>query len=529
MAPTHATGMGNDGARDSNVQVVCRVRPPHVTRRAASSCVADGVAAVGRTVEVCADNKGGVSRFQFDDVLGPACSQSDVYEVAAWDLVESVLGGYDGVLFCYGQTGSGKTYTLEGNLDDWPCAGILPRAAHHIFEGARQLSKDVSVKVSFVEIYLEKVQDLLADRSFPSCSTPSLGVRELDGRGPRVQGCREIEVNSLKDLLRLARLGASNRHVAATRMNDHSSRSHSIFSITVAHTDSENGQTFTGTLNLVDLAGSERQLLAHTEGQRLAEARTINRSLSTLGDVIAALARTHGDQREALGGSALAVLVLTISPAMVDRPETLSSLRFGSRAMCVQNQPAAHIAAPALQICGASSASEEDDEEELPNSLKLQRSTSELASTASTASLGICSTHSSCAAYEASNADHEIDLLADALAQAFGVREGVNFDSRDFAERFLAMREQVAARNFQLHECAPPCRYSWVSSQIALPRRLRRWRASIAWDFVAGGEPKLRAQLFEAGDGDESSDNRLMMEMSAEEFAALPVSPWGRW
>jgi len=546
MAP--GADMGIDGARDGNVQVVCRVRPPDVTRgaggvqRHASSCVADGVAVVGKTVEVM-DNKGGVSRFQFADVLGPTSCQSDVYEVAAWELVEGVLAGYDGALLCYGQTGSGKTYTLEGSLDDWPQAGILPRAAHHIFEGARQLSDNVVVKVSFVEIYMEKVQDLLADRA--SCGTPSLGVRDLDGRGPRVQGCREVEVDSLKDLLRLARLGSSNRHVATTRMNDRSSRSHSIFSITVAHIDPEDGRMFTGTLHLVDLAGSERQLLSHSEGQRLAEARTINRSLSTLGDVIAALAPTHGDRREALnhvpyrnskltwllrealGGSAQAVLVLTISPAMVDRPETLSSLRFGSRAMRVCNQPAAHIGAAVSRSTEGSSASEEDEEEELLNSLKLRRSTS--ASTASTASLDICSTHSGCAADEASDAEHEIDLLADALAQAFGCRGGVNFDSRDFAERFLAMREQVASRNSQLLECPPPCRYTWVSSQVTLPRRPRRWHASIAWDFAAGGTPKLRAQLFEACDGEESCDHRLMMEMSAEEFSALPVSPWGRW
>merc|ERR1719506_735453 len=162
--------MENVAARDGSVRVICRVRPASVPGRTGAvtthspSCVADGVAVVGKTVEVFSDNKGAVSRFQYDGVLGAASSQSEVYEVAANDLVDGVLDGYDGALLCYGQTGGGKTYTLEGSLDEGPCAGILPRAANHIFEAARQLSDDVLVKVSFVEIYLEKIQDLLADR-----------------------------------------------------------------------------------------------------------------------------------------------------------------------------------------------------------------------------------------------------------------------------------------------------------------------------------------------------------------------------
>lgn len=500
---------------------------------------------VDKMVEVWSDNKGTVSRFQFDGVLGAFSPQSDVYEVAARDLVEGVLDGYDGALFCYGQTGSGKTYTLEGSLDDWLGAGILPRAAHHIFEGARHLSDDVVVKVSFVEIYLEKIQDLLAGKPSslhpgPNGSSPSLGVRDLDGRGPRVQGCREIEVASLKDLLHLARLGASRRHVAATRMNDRSSRSHSIFSITVTHVDPGDGRQFIGTLHLVDLAGSERQQMSRTEGRRLDEARSINRSLSTLGDVIAAVAPARGNQREAcshvpyrnskltwllreaLGGSARAVLVLAVSPSAVDRPETLSSLRFGSRAMSMDNQPVAHIGAPQPRQCNRSRSSDEE-EQEMPTRVKGHASPLSLVSASastcasSTVSLG-CSASSSVA-------DQVPDLLADALAQTFGACGGAAFDSQEFSERFMAMREQVTSRNLQL---LPECR-PHSGHLSAAPPRPRRWHASIAWDFTAGGEPKLRAQLFEACDSEDAGAHRLMMEMSAEEFMALPVEPWGRW
>lgn len=499
---------------------------------------------VGNTVEVFSDNKGSVSCFQFDGVLGAGSYQSEVYEEAAQELVEGVLDGYDGALLCYGQTGGGKTYTLEGSLDDGPQAGILPRAAHHLFEGARLLSDEVVVKVSFIEIYLEKIQDLLLPRG----SSPSLGVRDLDGRGPRVQGCREVEVSSPKDLLRLARLGASHRHVAATRMNDRSSRSHSIFSITVTHIDPEDGRKFTGTLHLVDLAGSERQQMSRAEGCRLDEARTINRSLSTLGDVIAALAPGHGERREALshvpyrnskltwllrealGGSAQAVLVLAVSPGMVDRPETLSSLRFGSRAMCVDNQPVAHIGAPAVPkalLLSRSVSEMEDSLEELPvNNHKLSaggllgRSASASTCTASTASLGLCSACSGGAAEQAS----EPQQLADAFAKAFG-----GSPKFDFAEQFLKMREMVTARNLQLREHSPPCRHLGGCPLVPLPQRPRTWHASVAWDFAACGEPKLRAQLFEGSYDSEEPEHRLMMEMSAEEFMALPVTPWCRW
>merc|ERR1719217_886145 len=144
--------VGTESSTDSSVQVVCRVRPAlQRPSSCGSSCVADAVAVVGKTVEVFTDNKGTVNNFQFDGVLGATSSQSEVYEVAARNLVDGVLDGYDGALFCYGQTGAGKTYTLEGSLDDGPRAGILPRAAHHIFEGARRLSDDVVVKVSFLE------------------------------------------------------------------------------------------------------------------------------------------------------------------------------------------------------------------------------------------------------------------------------------------------------------------------------------------------------------------------------------------
>merc|ERR1719174_1381833 len=255
---------------------------------------------------------------------------------------------------------------------------------------------------------------------------------------------------SLKELLKVAKLGASRRHVAATHMNDRSSRSHSIFSITVRHVDPCDGAVFTGTLHLVDLAGSERQPASINDSQRVAEARTINRSLSTLGNVIEALARNTDDRcealshvpyrnskltwllREALGGSAQAVLVIAISPSMVDRPETLSSLRFGSRAMCVANQPKAHVQAPMLltPLLRSTGAGSED---ELSDEWKQNHSSS--ASTASTVeSVSVCSPYSIAGgdeeeskASDSDDHDREIDVVANALLQAFGAAGAAAF------------------------------------------------------------------------------------------------------
>jgi hypothetical protein len=220
---------------------------------------------------------------------------------------------------------------------------------------------------------------------------------------------------------------------------------------------------------------------------------------------------------------------------MVDRRETLSSLRFGSRVMRIDNSPVARIALRAQSPSGTSS----EDPSPLPDfrnakagglafSLGHSSSTASTA-TASTTSLGACSGVSGgtidqvrdlCEQHE-----HDKELLAAALARAFGDIGGANFDARSFAERFLAVREQVVARNEQLMR-SPPYPMRWAP---LTPHRPRKWHASIAWDFSIGGEPKLRAQLFEAcGDAD-TSEHRLMMEMSAEEFSALPLSPWGRW
>lgn len=296
--------------------------------------------------------------FSFDHVLGELATQAEVYEAAARGVVEGTLEGYGGTVFCYGQTGSGKTHTMEGRLDgSREGAGILPRAAEHLFEVGAGL-RGFSVTVSSVEIgSAERIQDLLAPGG------ANLAIRECSGRGACVQHCREVDVRSAEELLETARVAVSNRTTAATMKNEQSSRSHSIFTIVVSSVSSAGVQR-SGTLHLVDLAGSERQKQTQAEGQRLDEVRAINRSLSALGNVVAALAAGRPDLghvpyrdskltrmlREALGGNARTAIVLTVSPAMADRQETLSSLRFGSRARLVRNRPVV-AGQPARSLC----------------------------------------------------------------------------------------------------------------------------------------------------------------------------------
>jgi len=555
--PTRA-GSPCPNVGDNSVRVYCRVRPSPEQGLPGRSTAADAVAVVGDTIEVVSDNKGAVTRYSFDGIFGPSTQQAEVYETAVRDLVEGMMQGFDGALLCYGQTGGGKTFTLEGSLDDAPSSGMLPRAAHHVFEAAEGLA-DVAVTVSFIEIYLEKVQDLLGPQQ------GSLAIRELDGRGPRVQQCREIAVTSPRELLRLARAGAARRSVAATRMNCCSSRSHSIFSITVTHIDPEDGAEYSGTLHLVDLAGSERQPQTRAEGRRLDEARTINRSLSVLGDVIAALAsgssssRRGGDAlshvpyrnskltqllREALGGNSRAVLVLAISPAMADRRETLSSLRFGSRAKCIENQPVANVVVqPVAPDDGAAAAGDEPEPEggqlegelrQLYDILAASGSATSLGSisspkcfssggissastrTASTSSLGVCST--GCGCCEALDRER----LKEALVNAFGGPA----DARRLSDHYGTMRQQVTRRNAELARRA---------SANACPDRSaseRRWQAAVVWDFTSERAPRLRAQLVENADclpGECCSEQRVVLDLSAEEFATMPRAPTMGW
>jgi kinesin family protein 5 len=289
--------------------------------------------------------------FTFDRVFGQDCTQEALFEYTALPVIKDVLDGYNATIFAYGQTSSGKTYTMEGpDITDPNQKGIIPRTVAALFEGVHQADEDIefTFKVTFIEIYMEKVRDLLDVNGVKGY----LQVREdkkSGGKGVYISGCTEEYVTSVDDLLDIMATGTRCRSTAATGMNEGSSRSHSVFTITVQQRDTTNGMAKTGKLVLVDLAGSEMVRKTNASGIQLEEAKTINRSLSALGQVIYALTddkSTHIPYRDSkltrilqdsLGGNSKTVLIVAVSPNSYNVTESVSTLRFGMRAKNIRN------------------------------------------------------------------------------------------------------------------------------------------------------------------------------------------------
>ncbi|KAK5891502.1 hypothetical protein CgunFtcFv8_018748 [Champsocephalus gunnari] len=233
--------------------------------------------------------------YVFDRVLPPNTAQEQVYGQCAKQIVKDVLGGYNGTIFAYGQTSSGKTHTMEGKLHDPQLMGIIPRIANDIFEHIYSMDENLEfhIKVSYFEIYMDKIRDLL------DVSKTNLSVHEDKNKVPYVKGCTERFVSSPEEVMDVIDEGKCNRHVAVTNMNEHSSRSHSIFLINIKQENMETEKKLSGKLYLVDLAGSEKVSKTGAEGSVLDEAKNINKSLSALGNVISALAEaTSQDHQE---------------------------------------------------------------------------------------------------------------------------------------------------------------------------------------------------------------------------------------
>ena len=261
--------------------------------------------------------------------------------------MDDILNGYNGTVFAYGQTGAGKSYTMMGSdIDDEDGKGIIPRIVEQIFASilASPGNIEYTVRVSYMEIYMEKIRDLLAPQN------DNLPVHEEKNRGVYVKGLLEIYVSSVQEVYEVMRRGGLARVVAATNMNEMSSRSHSIFVVTVTQKNVETGSAKSGQLFLVDLAGSEKVGKTGASGQTLEEAKKINKSLSALGMVINSLTdgkSTHIPYRdskltrilqESLGGNSRTTLIINCSPSSYNDLETISTLRFGVRAKAIKNK-----------------------------------------------------------------------------------------------------------------------------------------------------------------------------------------------
>lgn len=289
-----------------------------------------------------------VKVFTFDAVYDWHSSQQELYEETVRPLVSSILDGFNGTIFAYGQTGTGKTYTMEGSKMDHERRGIIPRSFEHIFNHiGRTENMQYLVRASYLEIYQEEIRDLLhPDQSL------RFELKEKPDTGVFVKDLSSAVCKSAAEIQQLMNVGNQNRTIGATNMNEHSSRSHAIFMITIEMGGiGDSGGIRVGRLNLVDLAGSERQSKTGASGERLKEASKINLSLSALGNVISALVdgkTTHIPYRDSkltrllqdsLGGNSKTIMVANIGPASYNYDETLTTLRYANRAKNIKNKP----------------------------------------------------------------------------------------------------------------------------------------------------------------------------------------------
>nr|XP_042715901.1 centromere-associated protein E isoform X2 [Chrysemys picta bellii] len=291
----------------------------------------------------------GTRTFNYDCVFHSNDSTQQVYEGVAVPIIKSAVQGYNGTVFAYGQTASGKTYTMMGNDKSM---GIIPKAVQDVFKIiCANPDREFLLRVSYMEIYNETITDLLCD----SRKNKPLGIREDVNRNIYVEDLIEEVVVNPEQVMEWLRKGEKKRHYGETKMNEHSSRSHTIFRMIIESRENDpantncDGAVMVSHLNLVDLAGSERASQTGSEGVRLKEGCNINRSLFILGQVIKKLCDdpsgfiNYRDSKltrilqNSLGGNAKTVIICTITPVSFD--ETLSTLQFANTAKRMRNTP----------------------------------------------------------------------------------------------------------------------------------------------------------------------------------------------
>lgn len=285
--------------------------------------------------------------------------QEDVYNCLGEEFLDHNFEGYHTCIFAYGQTGSGKSYTMMGTPNQ---PGLIPRTCQDLFQRINAVEEPnitYNVRVSYFEVYNEHVRDLLVPRQDPP---HYLKIRESPTEGPYIKDLTDAPVKSISEIMRYMKLGDASRTTASTKMNDTSSRSHSVFTIMLKqiHHDMDTDETTerTARIRLVDLAGSERAKATEATGTRLREGSNINKSLTTLGRVIAALAdpktsRNGAGKRnkdvvpyrdsiltwllkDSLGGNSKTAMIACIAPG--DYDETLSTLRYADQAKRIRTR-----------------------------------------------------------------------------------------------------------------------------------------------------------------------------------------------
>ncbi|XP_067886127.1 kinesin-like protein KIF27 isoform X2 [Heterodontus francisci] len=309
--------------------------------------------------------------FTFDFVFGQKSSQEDVYSACVKPLVISAIEGYNATVFAYGQTGSGKTYTIGGghiaSFSD-ELKGIIPRAIHEIFQNITENHNiDFNVKVSYIEVYKEELRDLLELQS----TNKDIHIREDDKGNTVIIGAKECAIETPDEMMSLLEAGNAARHTGTTQMNEHSSRSHAIFTMYLNQKQLKNGQQsntdedniveesqrsfqlISSKFCFVDLAGSERVTKTGNTGERFKESVQINSGLLALGNVISALGDPKRKSihipyrdtkitrllKDSLGGNAKTTMIACISPSSSSFDESLNTLKYANRARDIRNKP----------------------------------------------------------------------------------------------------------------------------------------------------------------------------------------------
>lgn len=349
----------HDHGEETNIHVVvrCRGRSEREVRENSGVVVStNGVK--GQSVELCmGPNAISNKTYYFDKVFSPAADQAIIYEDVVAPILSEMMTGFNCTIFAYGQTGTGKTYTMSGDMTDTygllsDAAGIIPRVLYSLFQKLESDEVECSVKCSFIELYNEELRDLLSPDD-------AVKLKIYDDSSKKshsatiVQGMEESYIKDAAAGIKLLQQGSYRRQVAATKCNDLSSRSHTVFTITTyVKRANETGEDYicSGKLNLVDLAGSENIQRSGAENKRAAEAGLINKSLLTLGRVINALVdkSSHIPYRESkltrllqdsLGGRTKTCIIATVSPAKSNLEETISTLDYAFRAKNIRNKP----------------------------------------------------------------------------------------------------------------------------------------------------------------------------------------------
>ncbi|WYZ44399.1 hypothetical protein EsH8_VII_000835 [Colletotrichum jinshuiense] len=341
-----------------NVVVRCRGRNDREVRENSAVVVqADG--AKGTNVELkLGPNALSNKTYNFDRVFSAAADQTMVFDDVVKPILDEMLAGFNCTIFAYGQTGTGKTYTMSGDMTETlgllsDGAGIIPRALHALFNKLEVDDTESCVKCSFIELYNEELRDLISVEEGPKLKI----FDDTSRRGHAttvVQGMEERHIRTAGEGIKVLQDGSLKRQVAATKCNDLSSRSHTVFTVTAyvrkKGEDGSEDYVSAGKLNLVDLAGSENIQRSGAENKRAAEAGLINKSLLTLGRVINALVDKgqHIPYRESkltrllqdsLGGQTKTCIIATISPAKSNLEETISTLDYAFRAKNIRNKP----------------------------------------------------------------------------------------------------------------------------------------------------------------------------------------------